>query len=146
MKTRLRPRYYCDFCGKSGGSKYHMANHEDACTANPDRHCNMCDFVEGGYIDDNFFDLVCVLHQGPKLGDDFFPSFCGYPSSFSESIKEKLSNIVNDCPACLFAALRQTETLYDWNETSWKERFDERYNDRLGEIHEENQSIVGYVG
>ena len=43
MKTKLRQRHYCDFCKKSGGSRYHMERHEKYCTMNPKRECRMCE-------------------------------------------------------------------------------------------------------
>lgn len=42
MREEKRWRYYCDYCGKSGGSKHHMRQHETACTNNPGRLCGMC--------------------------------------------------------------------------------------------------------
>ena len=139
MKTLLRPRYYCDYCRKSGGNKYYMQKHEEVCTANPDRYCNMCALVEGGYNDDNFWDLINVLNLGP-LADG------GYNYLFSNATQNKLAEVVDGCPVCIFAALRQTDTLWRWDETNWKEQFDERYNERMEEIHQENLSMVGYIG
>jgi hypothetical protein len=112
-----------------------MAKHEASCTANPDRYCNMCAFVEGGYNEDSFFDLVNVLHLGIEIDGDMF----------TETTKNKLAEIVDGCPVCIFAALRQTDNLWRWGETNWKKQFDDRFRDRMEEIHEENMSMVGYV-
>lgn len=37
MKTRMRPRYYCDHCQKGSGSPSAMRRHEASCTLNPRR-------------------------------------------------------------------------------------------------------------
>ena len=42
MKRAQRWRYYCDHCGKCGGSGGHMQKHEASCTANPKRVCRYC--------------------------------------------------------------------------------------------------------
>lgn len=56
MKTKLRPRFYCDFCRKSGGSAAAMTRHESACTANPNRVCKMC--PAGGLSQKPITDLI----------------------------------------------------------------------------------------
>ena len=147
MKTLLRPRYYCDYCKKSGGSKYYMQKHEEACTANSDRYCNMCALVDGGYDSDNFWDLLNVLNQGIQVQGRGFDHHSGIEvGTFSDATKNKLAEIVNGCPVCIFAALRQTDTLWRWGESDWKERFDEQFNERMDEIHQESLTMVGYVG
>lgn len=46
MKTKKVNRYYCDYCGKSGGAAGHMRRHEERCMLNPQRICGMCRFAE----------------------------------------------------------------------------------------------------
>lgn len=47
MKAVKRWRFYCDHCGKAGGSKGHMHAHEMRCFKNPERSCTMCGNADG---------------------------------------------------------------------------------------------------
>ena len=84
MKTKMRPRYYCDHCGKGTGSPSYMRRHERGCTLNPDRVCGMC---HDGRVAPTKkpADLLAILNA------DGFPALC---------------EEVGDCPACILAALR----------------------------------------
>jgi hypothetical protein len=59
-------RYYCEFCGKSGGSASHMSRHEKYCTANPNRRCGMCD--RAGQNPPHVADMVAALGDGDEAG------------------------------------------------------------------------------
>jgi hypothetical protein len=82
-------RYYCEFCGKSGGSASHMSRHEKYCTANPNRRCGMCD--RAGRNPPSVADMVIALGDGDEAGLTLVQEMCEY------------------CPACTLAAIRQSK-------------------------------------
>lgn len=88
MRKVKRWRYYCDFCKKSGGSAYHIANHERGCTANPNRECGMCG-ISGG-VQRPIKELLAAI---------------GWDGA--ESLK-RLRKLTENCPACILAAIRQS--------------------------------------
>ena len=58
MKTKMRPRYYCDHCGKGNGSPSYLRRHESGCTLNPNRVCKMCIEEQAPMAD-----LIAVLDE-----------------------------------------------------------------------------------
>lgn len=92
MKMKMRPRYYCDHCGKGNGSPSAMRRHEPSCTMNPRRMCRMC----GTHRNMEMLAGIlsgCVVVQG------------------RESWKAKmeiLREACEDCPCCILAAIRQS--------------------------------------
>lgn len=101
MKTVLRPRYYCDFCKKSGGGSHAMKTHEAHCTNNPNRDCRMCALLGGG---DDLPELIKVALTG-NVG--------------------ALREAANGCAPCMLAAIRQVPWplhLDDFSGTSWPKR------------------------
>ena len=89
MRKEKRWRYYCDFCGKSGGHPWHMKNHESSCTANPERKCRMCEYAGGGH-GLSMKELIDVLGLGGEDG------------------LKRLREATENCPACMLAAIRQS--------------------------------------
>ena len=90
MKTKMRPRYYCDHCGKGTGSPSYMRRHEAGCTKNPDRVCGMCA-------------MVGQASGKHKAGIEAWSACDG-------NYKEKMGwvrNATGNCPACILATLRQ---------------------------------------
>ena len=80
MKTKMRPRYYCDHCGKGNGSPSYMRRHESGCTLNPNRVCKMCIEEQAPMAD-----LIAVLDEHG------FDAMC---------------EAANHCPACILSVLR----------------------------------------
>ena len=105
MKMKMRPRYYCDHCGKGGGSAYHMRNHEAACTMNPDRNCKMCDF--GDLVQHPIAELIAALGIGDDAG------------------MTELRDLTEGCPVCILAAIRQSKLQHggDMDEDGYSEGF-----------------------
>lgn len=93
MQTRMRPRYYCDHCGKGSGSPSYMRRHEEICTANPARRCRMCAW---GQDEERMARHVAIL-QGP--GDS--------REDWQRKMKD-LREATNNCPCCILAAIRQS--------------------------------------
>ena len=81
MKTKMRPRYYCDHCGKGTGSPSYMRRHERGCTLNPARVCGMCKEEH----QKSPADLLTILNSA------------GFAA---------MQEVANHCPACILSALR----------------------------------------
>ena len=127
MRTKQVNRYYCDFCKKSGCSKFHLQKHESSCTANPNRVCRMCKFVadDGGECEQKpMAELLALLPKGPcqKCGGKHFELHVNSPFGADEissclSCNEltgravlampSLRKAAVDCPMCILAAIRQ---------------------------------------
>ncbi|MGE5512450.1 MAG: hypothetical protein ACM31O_14475 [Bacteroidota bacterium] len=90
MKKVKRWRYYCEYCRKSGCSGGHIARHERGCTANPNRECAMHGFVTTESAPDMPALLAAIEHDA-KL--------------------TKLRAVAHNCPACILAALRQSNVM-----------------------------------
>ena len=92
MKTKMRPRYYCDHCPKGTGSASFMRRHERGCTANPARVCGFCG--RNGDVQD----LATILVT-PQLAVSLNPW---------EGRMVALREATDNCPACILAAIRQS--------------------------------------
>jgi len=104
MKRKKVWRYYCDFCGKGGCSKPHMARHEKHCTKNPDRVCGMCDFL--GLAQRPLGEILAEI-PAPPTKDELH----GGCVSFNEPEVHiaPFRDATEGCPACILAAIRQSE-------------------------------------
>ena len=87
MRKAQRWRYYCDHCDKSGGSGGHMAKHEAACTANPNRVCGFCG------QDRPVAELMVILGAGGAAW-----------KSGMAALRLETQN----CPGCMLATIRQS--------------------------------------
>lgn len=112
MKTKRVNRYYCDYCKKSGCSSYHMRRHEEHCTMNPLRKCGVC----AQEINTQPEELAVAVASLPDVeqfkttlaneygGGDFY----SIPGDVRKQVVSDLDDRLNGCPACVFAALRQS--------------------------------------
>ena len=96
MRRKRVWRYYCEFCGKSKGTKQSMELHEKHCTANPDRECRLC---EGGGV-------KSILALLPPY-DDIKIHYSGSNFILPEETVKEIREVSDHCPICLFAAIRQ---------------------------------------
>jgi len=108
MKKVKRWRYYCDHCGKSGGSKWHTEKHEKVCTKNPDRVCGFCDHVG------NLTNTRKLVKMAKKGADELHELNINWKNINSNHFERKhleilsqISDSADCCPACILAALRQ---------------------------------------
>lgn len=85
MKMVMRPRYYCEFCKKGGGSPSHIKRHEAGCTIRPDRTCGMCNAKGFEKPQTALSTLIPLALAGDIDG---------------------LRTAANGCPACMLAAIR----------------------------------------
>ncbi len=140
MKTRKMNRYYCDFCKKSGGSKYWMEKHEKHCTANPDRECRMCYLTKGGHPhtktllamlpDMEKFRVtnkgLCPDENG-KWSEFEWDEYPGYQEAVEVAFK-RIREETENCPACLLAVIRQSQIIVEFDFKVEKEKFWTEYN------------------
>lgn len=112
MRKRKVWRYYCDFCKKAGCSGGHLKNHEKHCTLNPNRDCGMCKARE---LEQPDLSKAILLLPNPDEylsretdcdGDNIFICFDGLEDAVDKVLPE-LRDFVENCPACIMAALRQ---------------------------------------
>jgi hypothetical protein len=123
LKAVKRWRYYCDHCKKAGQSGGHIKKHEDACTLNPERKCRMCPKIAEG-AQASMADMLALLpdpaifmrtitavryHNGFEW--DEVPA---HDEPDDEAMRAAthaalpaLRELVNHCPVCIMAALRQ---------------------------------------
>jgi hypothetical protein len=116
MRQKKVWRYWCEFCGKAGLQKSHMANHEAHCTLNPKRLCRVCKMVQDtaeGH-DPVWRDPVALAAMLPDpanytVADENAPSFTWVTDSIRERLAvdmKLLRKACDGCPACIMAALR----------------------------------------
>ena len=94
MRSRKVTAHYCDHCNKRGFQIPAMEKHEKTCTANTDRECGMCEWVEVN--DGQEKHGLSVIELSEIVGD-----------GSNEGLR-RLRDASNDCPACMLAAVRYT--------------------------------------
>jgi hypothetical protein len=113
MRERTCKRYYCDWCNKAGMQRGAMEKHEKHCTLNPNRDCRMCAIITGGHplpMDD----LKRML-PAPKDFENIpfnHHTWTGGEDKLVDAVKlamPALRELVDNCPACIMAALRQRD-------------------------------------
>lgn len=129
MKSKLRMRFYCDHCGKSGGSGFHMKNHEAACTMNPNRVCKMC---RPDMLQATMPELIDALKR--DLGRRDAAGETDNPLDL-DNYETELTAAANGCPACILAAIRQSDVYVQFGykdavERFWKEHADDEAEQR----------------
>ena len=114
MRKAKRWRYYCDFCKKSGGSKWHMEKHEKSCTMNPDRTCGFCEFNGDHPTKKHKEKLKSIVKKAvgefwdeAEIGIDEHP--IDYHERITEQLEKDLLKEASGCPACVLAAIRQVK-------------------------------------
>lgn len=108
MKQVKRWRYYCGYCKKSGGSKWHMEKHEKSCTKNPDRECGFCTIQGGSGTSDKRI-LMRIVKAGASVLEKLSGMEDWCSSTFdiqNDRIIKMLVKHSGGCPACILSALR----------------------------------------
>jgi hypothetical protein len=113
MKKKQVWKYYCDYCKKSGGSKYHIEKHEKGCTLNPNRVCGLCKIV--GNKQSPIETLIAILPNIENYRSTVIDRY-GFKSEYYDDFDtvlhgklDILRETVDNCPACIMAALRQAK-------------------------------------
>lgn len=114
MRTERKLRYYCDYCKKSGGSKWHMEKHERRCTMNPKRECGFCTIDEGREDETTpLKDLIVILPKREEynfvaeLNPGGFETSDQFATDLNLALKQ-LRVAAQNCPGCMLAAIRQS--------------------------------------
>lgn len=98
MRMKMRPRYYCDHCGRGSGSASFIRRHEPTCTANPSRKCRMCESMPDA---DRQARRAAILTA---------------PGNSQEAWKAKMRELREECdgcPCCILTAIRQSKVQAD---------------------------------
>ena len=100
MKIVKKNVYYCEFCKKH--SLRSLAEHENSCTLNPNRHCKLCDIA-------GFFDTKLVDEAINKIFLlPFEQNTIGYKNiKISEQQRDELTSGMDGCPACLASVVKR---------------------------------------
>jgi hypothetical protein len=114
VKTRTVKRHWCDFCNKAGLQAHAMTKHEKHCTLNPARDCRVCGLM-GGAVHVGAERMAQLVGMLPDATEYLAASW--YDNSKDNVQTRLLSDLatampklreeVNNCPACIMAALRQ---------------------------------------
>jgi hypothetical protein len=111
MITKKVNRYYCEFCGKSGCNAAYIKIHEEHCTLNPHRTCNVC----RTFLDQEQPDLGVIIGRLPMAQVGLWHGEEDSPALTDRQIMEGIAMLreaTGDCPACILAALRQKDKHY----------------------------------
>lgn len=136
MKTVLRPRYYCEYCKKSGGRKDIIAKHETGCTANPNRVCGCCRLA--AMKQPSIDELRNALNEDAKEFGEYSPHDDGESVHLRNAPTLMALITPNDrlyCPACMLTVLRACNASlagFDFKESmaSWMNEFGTMRDDR----------------
>ena len=115
MKKLKRWRYYCDFCKKAGGSAPAMERHEKSCTMNPNRNCRMCDHWAGGCDFERVKEVAKLI-----IGKTSWLVYREGDEAIEVDILNTLRDEAGGCPACMLAAMRQTDTVALFTQFSYE--------------------------
>lgn len=108
MRKKRVWRYYCDFCKKAGCSAYHLRNHEERCTMNPNRTCGMCKLLDQSQP--ALANLVALMPATVVKQEGDCADWIGWESNpEAQAALANLRKAAGNCPACILAALRQAK-------------------------------------
>ncbi len=133
MRTKKVTRHYCDYCSKGMFKAPEMLAHETICFSNPKRSCYLCENAGEPLV--QVADLL-KLHPLP-FHSDVNDREMDTRSATPEFVAA-LRKLVNDCPACMLAVLKQGKIfafdLFDYK----KEK-----SDYESEKRRENMGCIG---
>jgi len=104
MQRKKVWRYYCEYCGKANCSAGHMRQHERNCTMNPDRYCRMCNAFSKHQ---GLQDATDILRKNAVPGIEWEDQVRDYIDQNGPQVIERVRDTLENCPACILAALRQ---------------------------------------
>lgn len=128
MRRKKVWRFYCEHCKKSGCSGGHISRHERGCTRNADRACGVCRVFE--LQSKPLPELIAFCKTKAAAGD----SIDGNPDDSSLWLDEvdvkALRELADQCPACMLAALRQSDTYAGSQHYGFKEEMKSLWNEK----------------
>jgi hypothetical protein len=129
-------QYKCDFCGKKKYSASSMSVHEKHCTMNPGRECRMCEKL--GEEPNELSALIALFPNREQFKKnetfDVFSctfegeSYPGYDEACNKVMPE-LRKLSGNCPACILAAIRQSQAVVEFDYKRESESFWHDYNE-----------------
>ena len=119
MRKKRVWRYYCDHCNKGRCTAKSIADHEPYCTKNSERECRMC-ALWGEWKQQSMATLKAALQVGI----------------------DELLKVSRGCPACMLAAIRQSDMTSDQCEWSYSEACEQFWRELKIEQEEENQQQI----
>jgi hypothetical protein len=145
MRTIKKNVYYCDFCKKK--SLRSLKQHEEHCTANPNRTCGVCGTTSIFYAIQHFKKLFKDIPQKiDKVGRGNINEF-GYDENDIDRYKEMIKSHKNEiehfteCPACFLSIIRNSVP----KEMNFcLSAFDFNYKDELARWWEEKNNEEPY--
>ena len=111
-----------------------MERHENHCTMNPNRDCDMC-----GYADSSSIDLRALsrMVKGRVIVSNTEQSFESYSIDGSETDVINEIRKATDCPACILAVIRQSEYPFMFGSFDYKKEREElwkNHNDAMADV------------
>jgi len=103
VKTKIKPVYYCEYCGRHRLTSYSIKKHEKHCTLNPHRVCGMCDRSDLTPLLEKYRYRFKIEEEEGELGTTL-----NWIWTHGVVTIEDIQDDVEGCPACTLAILRQT--------------------------------------
>ena len=132
MKIKRKLRYYCDFCKKVSGSRHIMEKHEDHCTMNPNRECGFCTIMDQPVCDISQLKKLIPPYEEfeeyDSINGEKLPYFIDKANRLPKILKE-LRDKTNNCPACIMAAIRQSQLPLGFFEFDFKTEMNQFFKD-----------------
>lgn len=116
MKIIKKNVYYCEHCKKKGLSASAMTKHERGCTANPKRECRMCDGNDIPEIVSMLktrFELEVKKLREHDWGHEYEETVVNWKGDVIKV--DEVRNLVDGCPTCMLAVIRQTGLNRYWH-------------------------------
>lgn len=142
MITKIKPVYYCEFCKKHYFVKSVAVRHEEHCTLNPDRLCNMC--KRGSTYD--FRSLAHLIISEIYFKDEYDEGYRIQNVIKMEDLIKNIRDEVDNCPACMLTVMRLAGKGVTYFLTDYF-NYEEECKKWWAEINEENErrdSGMGY--
>lgn len=127
MRRKQVWRYYCDHCKKSGCSASHLAKHERGCTANPNRACGVCAKIE--LSSRPLPELIAFVRAKATHGESIEGDPHGSSLWVANDAVKQLREMADNCPACMLAALRQSNAFAGSQDFNFKAELNSLWSD-----------------
>ena len=145
MRGKLKWRYWCDWCKKARNSKAAMVLHENRCTLNPERECGVCRSEKLSPQPLAYLKAVARNDPAELATLDADDEMGGrLQIATAQGLVDELMDLADGCPACVFAALRQTGRLAYQEEKEPFSMVSFRYQHEMQEFWERRRDDDDY--
>lgn len=138
MKIIKKNVYYCEFCNKKSLAAHATSSHEKHCTANPNRHCRICEMSTTIQDEVNEYKSRFTLQKNEQTQDIFSDKFFNTDEYIVRWVDkpvtiDELRERFDDCPACILSILRQTgmNKHYFHFEFDFKQEMQEAFDEKI---------------